>query len=269
MSGVRLVDVLRRGQALCPRQRAVDLISLMEDVSGPHPVALDAEGDVGPQPDRHVGPGRVGGAAVVADHLPFGGNPAVVEVRLADQLHLDLALEAERGADQQMLPVLVGWRPGVGRDPILAAGRAHGQRVADQDPTRLGVPGGGQGVGPGLVVARDRVVDPERRETKGARLAVEQGAEDARRVEARHAEPVDRAVGSDEGAGVTVGEERVLGDRRERRGRGGALGGGPVTHDATHGPCQPPKSATSLSAAFGPQEPGLYGWTGVGLSSRG
>ena len=47
--------------------------------------------------------------------------------------------------------------------------------------------------------------------------------EDARRVEARHAEPVDGAVRRDERARVAVGEERVVGDRRERRGRRGAL----------------------------------------------
>ena len=92
----------------------------MEDVSGPHPVALDAEGDVGPQPDRHVGPGRVGGAPVVADHLPFGGNTAVVEVRLADQLHLDLALDAHRRADQEMLPVLVGGGNWITLTPAVA-----------------------------------------------------------------------------------------------------------------------------------------------------
>ena len=56
-----------------------------------------------------------------------------------------------------------------------------------------------------------------------ARLAVEQRAEHARRVEARDAQPVDDAVGRDQRAGVAVGEERVVGDRRERRRRRGAL----------------------------------------------
>ena len=53
--------------------------------------------------------------------------------------------------------------------------------------------------------------------------AVEQRAEHARRVEARHAQPVDRAVGRDERAGVAVRQERVVGDRRERRRRRRAL----------------------------------------------
>ena len=45
--------------------------------------------------------------------------------------------------------------------------------------------------------------------------AVEQSAEDARRVEARDAQPVDRPVGRDERAGVAVGKERVVRDRGE------------------------------------------------------
>ena len=53
--------------------------------------------------------------------------------------------------------------------------------------------------------------------------AVEQGAEHARRVEARDAQPVDRSVRSDERTRVAVGQERVVRDRREGRRRGGAL----------------------------------------------
>src|SRR5205809_7218557 len=65
--------------------------------------------------------------------------------------------------------------------------------------------------------------DPERAEAEEPRLAVEQAAEHARRVEARDAEPVDRAVGRDQRSGVAVGEERVVRDRRKGRRRGCAL----------------------------------------------
>ena len=58
--------------------------------------------------------------------------------------------------------------------------------------------------------------DLERAEAEEAGLAVEEAAEDARRVEARNAEPVDRAVGSDERTRVAVGQERVVRDRRKR-----------------------------------------------------
>ena len=69
-----------------------------------------------------------------------------------------------------------------------------------------------------------------------------------------YAEPVDRPVGCDERTRVAVGEEPVVGDRRERRRRGSALRFAfrirrRGAHDSTHGSCQPPGSATSVSAA--------------------
>jgi hypothetical protein len=67
------------------------------------------------------------------------------------------------------------------------------------------------------------VVDPEGPEAKASGLPVEQAAEHARRVEAGHAEPVDRPIGGHERVGVAVGQERVIGDRRERRGCGRTL----------------------------------------------
>ena len=45
---------------------------------------------------------------------------------------------------------------------------------------------------------------------------MEQAAEDAGRVEAGHAEPIHRPVGRDEGTGVAVRQERIVGDRWER-----------------------------------------------------
>ena len=121
---------------------------------------------------------------------------------------------------------------------------------------------------PGSYDPRGRVVDPEGPEPEVARLAVEQGAEHAGRVEAGEAQPVDRPVGRDQGAGVAVGQERVVGDGRERGRRRGALGHR-VVHDAIHGLCQPPCSAVSRSASAGPQDPGAYAWTGGGASSNG
>ena len=80
---------------------------------------------------------------------------------------------------------------------------------------------------------------------------------------ARHAEPVDRAVGRDQRAGVAVGEERVVGDRRERRRRRGALRlrasaaglAGGRAHDASTGRASRRGAATSSSAASGPHDP--------------
>ena len=100
--------------------------------------------------------------------------------------------------------------------------------------------------------------DAEGAEPEESRLSVEQATEDARCVEGRDTEPFDRSVGRHEGARVAVGEERVIGDRRKRRGRGRALrrglGGGLIArHVVIQGPCQRPWPATSSSAAAGPQ----------------
>ncbi len=221
-TGVRVVDVLGRREPVLPRQRAERLLALREDVARAHPVGLDAERQVGAQPHGHSGPGGVGRMAVVADHRPLAGRAPVVEVRLADQLELHLALEAQRHPYEQVLGVLVRRRTGVRRHAVVAARRADGQRVAHDQPACRRVPGGGQDVRARLVDARRRHVDPVRREPEAARLAVEQGPEHARGVKARHAQPVDRAVGGDERARVAVREERVLRDRRERRRCGGA-----------------------------------------------
>ena len=155
---------------------------------------------------------------------PFGRDAAVVEDRFADQLDLDLAVEADRHAHEHVLGVFVGGRPRVRRDQILAPARAERERVAYRRPAGRRRPGRQQRVGARLVDARGRHVDAERAEPERAGLAVEQRAEHARRVEARHAQPVDRAVGRHQRARVAVGEKRVLGDRRKRRGRGRALG---------------------------------------------
>ena len=80
---------------------------------------------------------------------------------------------------------------------------------------------------PGLVGARRRHVDAVRREPEVAGAAVEQAAEDARAVERGHAQPVDRPVRRHQRAGVAVGQEGVVGDRREGRGRGCSSPWGP------------------------------------------
>ena len=142
-------------------------------------------------------------------------------------------------------------------------------------------------------MAAARHVDPERPEPERAGSAIEQRPEHAGRVEPRHAQPVDRAVGRHQRAGVTVREERVVGDRRKRRRRCGAsawTAAAPVrrgassasavvaarallglgrAHDATHGPCQRPYPLSSRSASSGPHEPGAYACTGGGCSSSG
>ena len=163
---VRIVDVVRRGQALGPRQRAVELLSLLEGVAGTHPVPLDPQRHVGREADGGPGAARVGGVAVVADELPLGRGAPVVERRLADQLDLDLALEAQHRPYQHVLAVLVGRRAGVRRDLVLAPRGAHGQRVEDGGPPGRCLPGRGEDVRSRLVDPGGRHVDPERPQAK-------------------------------------------------------------------------------------------------------
>jgi hypothetical protein len=220
---VGLVHGLRRGKVLGPRQRAVDLLALGELVPRPDPIPLDAQRHVGPQPHRQAGSTRIRGVAVIAHQVPLPRRAAVIEHRIADQLHLDRTVQAQHRADEQVVAVLVGGRARVRGDLVLAATRTHGQRVADQDPAARRLPRRHQAVRARLIHPRGRHVDPERPEAKPARLTVEQVAEDARRVKPRHAQPIDRPVRRDQRPGVAVGQERVVGDRRKRRRGGRAL----------------------------------------------
>jgi hypothetical protein len=106
---------------------------------------------------------------------------------------------------------------------VLVIPRPDRQCVADENPAGRRLPRRGQDVRARLVDPCRRVVDPERPEPKASGLPVKQAAEHARRVEAGHAKPVDRSIGSHERAGVAIGQERVIGDRRERRRRGRTL----------------------------------------------
>ena len=180
----------------------------------------------------------------------------VVEDRLAHELDLDLPFQAQHRPDQHVIGVVVGRRTRVGRDVVLALARSHRERVAHDHPAARRLPRGHEHVGPRLVGDLGRHVDAERTEPERAGLPVQQAAEDARRVEPRDAQPVDRAVRRDEGSRVTVGQERVVGDRRERRRHRRALCGrvrwrrprltGSSTARAT---CRSPRRARRLPRA--------------------
>ena len=106
---------------------------------------------------------------------------------------------------------------------VLDPPRTQRERVAHHDPAGRHLPGGDQRVGARLVLTRRGHVGGERGEPEMTGLPVQQGAEHARGVEARDAQPADPAVRRDERARMAVREERVVGDRRERRRRRGAL----------------------------------------------
>ena len=190
----------------------------------PDAVPLDPEREVGLEADRLPCPGRVRRVAAAVDERPLRRLPAVVEDGLADELDLDGAVEALDRPHEHVVGVVVGGRPRVRCDLVLVLVRAHRQRVADDDPAGRRLPRRHEDV---RARARTHVrsgwLMPNGAEPEVPGPAIEQAAEHARRVEARDAEPVDRAVGRDERARVAVGEERVVRDRRERRRSGGAL----------------------------------------------
>ncbi len=222
--GIGVVAVLRRRKALGPGERAEGALARPQDVPGPRAVALDSQLEARAESDRPPVTTRVCDVVVAVDERPLGGNAPVVEDGLADQLELDLALEALDGPHEHVLGVVVRWRPRMRRDLVDVVGRAHRQRIAHHDPPGGCLPRGHQDVRSRLVDALRRMVDPVRTEPERTALAVEKAPEHARRIERRDAEPVDRTVGRDERAGMAVGEEGVVGDRRERRRRGRALG---------------------------------------------
>ena len=126
-------SVVGPGQALVPRERAEQRLSALERVARAGAAALDPEQHVGLQPDRLVGAGRLRAVAVVGDR-PLGRNAAVVERRLAHEVDLDAAVDAAGRAHEHVLGVLVGRRPRMRRDRVLAAARSHRQRVAHDHP---------------------------------------------------------------------------------------------------------------------------------------
>ena len=258
---VDFLDVGRHRRALVPGQRAVELLPGVQHVPGPSVIGLDPEQHVGLQADRLTGSGRIGTVTVFRQR-PLPRCAAVIEPRLAHELDFDAALDAPDGPHEHVLGVLVGRRPGVRGDRILAAARTHHQRVANDRPPAWSLPRSYQRVGPWLIGPAAWNVDPERAEPERAGAPVKQRSEHARRVKPRHAQPIDRAIRCDQRSRMTVRHERIVGDRGERRrsrcalghrrglrlalrgrGRLGAVGGlvrialglDRGAHDATHG----------------------------------
>ena len=235
--GFGLIDGGGGREILGPRQRAVRTFARGQDVPRPDPSRLDAEGHVGGEPYRDARPGSVGGMAVVPNEVPLRLGTAVVEHRLADELDLDLALQTSDRSYERVIGVFISRGPGVRRDDVLARPGPHRQGVADLHPSTRRTPGGHEDVRAGFVDTRGGDVDPEGREPETAGFAIEQGPEDAWRIELWDTQPLDRSVRADERTGVAVGQEGVRVDRRERRRHRRALS---IGHEATQGSCHRP-----------------------------
>ena len=217
----RLVVGLRR-RILRKAQRDEDVVALFQPGPRPRLAALQPDAQVGRQPQRRmrvpivVGP--CDGLAVGARRiLPAGVVPVVVERRLAVQHQLDGAADTTHGAQQDVLglPVHRGAPMGA-RPPLDVVPRAHHQRVTHDQPAGVGLPGGFQDQ-----AARQVTPGGGHRDAVGAQpevpgAAVQDRAEHAGRIGSWHAQPLHRSTGGDQAGVLAVGEESVVGDRRER-----------------------------------------------------
>ena len=98
---------------------------------------------------------------------------------------------------------------------VVVVPRADQQQVSHDDPAGRGCPARLQNHGARQVPPRRRNHDVGWPETEAARIAVQDRAEDARRVHAPKAEPLNVAAGRDQRGGLAIGEEGVLPDAGE------------------------------------------------------
>ena len=134
------------------------------------------------------------------DHIVL--LPPVVEARVDLDSKSHLAADTEHPTDEPLA------HPD-GHE-VLQLAHSHGSQEARDEDIRV------------REVELLDGADPERRRdaVPTAAVLVENRSEDARRVEARAAVPVDRAVGPDERDRAQVADDAVLGDRQVRRLRG-------------------------------------------------
>ena len=209
------------------RERDERGVAVVQRRERAHARALEADAQVGRQ--RELGRPALGGrdrlAVAAAGVLPVRVAAAVVEDRVALELDLDAAVDAADRPQQDVIGVVVGGRAAVrARALVGVVPRADQQDVADDHPAAVRPPrrledhrarqvaaGGGD--------HRVGGAEPER-----PGVTVQDRAEHARAVVAGQAHPLDRATGSDERAGLTVRQEAVVRDRRERRDERGIPG---------------------------------------------
>ena len=114
--GLGVVDVARGLQLVGPRQGAERAVAGVQDVTGPHALALDAQRQVRPQPEHLIAARGVGDPVVPVPEAPRRRDLPVVEDRLAHELDLDLPVQALDRPNQHVIGIVVGRRTRVGRD---------------------------------------------------------------------------------------------------------------------------------------------------------
>ncbi|MCG2624549.1 helix-turn-helix domain containing protein, partial [Arthrobacter sp. I2-34] len=177
------LDVVRRflaGETNIDLVREFDLSSPKLIGKWVSPYRAEGEEGLWPKPKgRPSGTPRRAEAPGVRAGAVAGGERLLGKIAGLEGAGTTVKVQAADGTHQQVIGVVVGGRSGMRGDLVLALPRAHGQGVADLNPTRRGLPGRAEDVGPGLIHLGSRVVDSERAEPEEAGSAIEQGAEHA------------------------------------------------------------------------------------------
>src|SRR5205085_3267572 len=121
--------------------------------------SFEAHPEVGDEPDRDLVLAPAGDGFVVAGAgvLPPGRGLAIVEDGLAVEAQLDAADDAARGAEQDVLRLVVRRRPAVGaRAPLAVVPGPDAHRVAHDQPAGPRAPRGLQDQRPRQVAAPRR-----------------------------------------------------------------------------------------------------------------
>src|SRR6202165_2895012 len=224
-----LLPVLLRGRVARARPDHGDVgaLTLAQRFRRVGARSFESHSEVRDEPQRHLRLATAGDRLSVAGSgvLPFGGGASVIEHGVAVEAQLDVTDDAARGAQQDVLRLVVARRPAVGAgSPLAVVPGTDAQRIADDQPARPRAPRGLQHQRSRQVAAAGRHLYAGGPESEAARGAVEVGREHTWAVRPRQAHPLDPAAGRDEAVDLAVGEEGVVGDGREGA-RDSRLGG--------------------------------------------
>ncbi len=215
---VRLL-VRVRWSHLAPREGEEQVLALLDERAGQRARSLETQPAVRGEQELDRRPLDAAHPLVVAvaGVLPMAPQRAVLEDRLAVEVELHLAVHAPHEPHEDVLGVVVGRRAPVRRGSrLLAVPRPDEERIAHDHPAAPRPPARLEHHRAREVAAGGGHIEAVGRQAEQAGAAVEDGGEHARRVEVGEAHPLDVAVGRDERSGRAVGEEGVVGDRRER-----------------------------------------------------
>jgi hypothetical protein len=193
----QLVDLvaLQGPDLAVPLELEIDRLAMVEAEGRPDGVTVAMQRNVTAQ---HTTAGRRGEPRTdTVDDLDVVRHPRIVEGRLADEVERGPPTDGRRAADQEV--ARRGHQPGGGDHEVDDLAHRVGREEPREEGVRVGEvellrPGGG--------AAGEAEV--------AALLRIEQGGEQRRRVEAGRAVPVDGRVGSHEGDGAQVTDDRVF-----------------------------------------------------------